>query len=219
MRKIATPVAARPLVELVALLGLIALVGPLATPASAALISVDLIPNSGTGELTHDTVTQLQWLDLSETHGQAFVEVASGAYTSLGFRPATLSEVAQLYANAGVFDQSGQDHALNRNAVELLLDLMGCSGFCDDGDAFGQGFAEMEPADPYFAEIAFIQLNPDGVTAAASTVHKADEYLKSIASYEGGTYLVRSVPEPSSWLLQVASLAAMGVLQARTRRV
>ena len=218
MRKIATFLAANFVAALVGLALLASLLALPGTPASAALIEVDLIPNSGSGRTTIDTVTALQWLDLSETHGMAFVEAESSGYSALGFRPATLSEVALLYTHAGVFDQTGQDHALNRLAVESLLDLLGCSGFCDAGDAFGQGYAEMEPADPYFAEIAFVQLNPDGTTAAASTVHTPDEYLKSIASFEGGTYLVRSVPEPSSWLLQVASLVATGLLQTRTRR-
>jgi hypothetical protein len=210
MRKFATFVAA----------SLLAGTLGLPTPtASAALIEIDLIPGSNSGLVTYDTVTELEWLDLSESHGQAFVEVVNGGYAGLGFRAATLSEVALLYAHAGVFDQTGQSHALNRLAVEFLLGIMGCSGLCDADDAFAQGYAEMEPADPYFAEIAFVQLDPDGTSAAASTIHKPDGYLKSIASFEGGTYMVRNVPEPASWLLQVASMATLGLLQARSRRV
>ena len=71
-------------------------------------------------------------------------------------------------------------------------------GLCDADDAFAQGYAEMEPADPFFAEIAFVQLDPDGESAAASTVHEPDGYLKSIASFEGGRQLIDPVPSVES---------------------
>jgi hypothetical protein len=70
--------------------------------AQAALLGRDL--NAiGDGLLTRDTVTGLDWLDVTQTKGRSFDEVLAGFgnyTTQQGFRFATASEVSSLFASA-----------------------------------------------------------------------------------------------------------------------
>lgn len=68
-----------------------------AAPASAASILLDQ------GLTTLDPGTQLEWLDLSQTQGKSYNEVAAGygGYTSSGWRFATREELSQLFTDAG----------------------------------------------------------------------------------------------------------------------
>jgi hypothetical protein len=61
--------------------------------ANAALISVDLIQGSGDGVITRDTVSGLDWLDLTTTVNQTYDQVGTGSWYEAGFRYALQSEV------------------------------------------------------------------------------------------------------------------------------
>jgi hypothetical protein len=70
--------------------------------AQATLLGRDL--NAiGDGLLTRDTVTGLDWLDVTQTKGRSFDEVLAGFgnyTTQQGFRFATTSEVSSLFSSA-----------------------------------------------------------------------------------------------------------------------
>ena len=76
---------------------------------SAALISADW-QTTGDNLITLDTVTGLQWLDLTETYGAQFSSVnteleAGGQFA--GFRYATDAEVINFWSNFGIDLSSG----------------------------------------------------------------------------------------------------------------
>lgn len=74
------------------------LLGMLTKPASAVLISTDLL-TAGDGLLTLDTATGLEWLDLTQTVGQSYNSVFAGfgGYTTTqGFGFANTTQVSQL---------------------------------------------------------------------------------------------------------------------------
>jgi hypothetical protein len=73
----------------------------LSTQVNAALIEQDLF-SSGDGLTTLDSMTGLQWLDVTETVGLSYGDVLISQYTTdLSFRYASLQELTSLYDNAG----------------------------------------------------------------------------------------------------------------------
>ncbi len=88
----------------------------------------------GDPSLTLDT--GLEWLDLTATAGRSYDDVAGDILLS-SFRHATREEVRTLFVNAGfVFPTAtatatGAANATNAAAADMLLDLMGCTRFCD----------------------------------------------------------------------------------------
>lgn len=86
---------------------LLLLLQPINT-SRATLVSMDLF-TPGDKLLTLDTDTNLEWLDLTLTVGQTYDTVAGGfgTYTTaLGFSFANVTQVGQLYTNAGFTDQT-----------------------------------------------------------------------------------------------------------------
>src|SRR5262245_3163385 len=74
------------------------------SPAEGTPISVDGWV-TGDGRLTRDSATGLDWLDLTVTNDKSVQDIVTGGFgnlTDLGFRPATLSEVATLFTDLGV---------------------------------------------------------------------------------------------------------------------
>ena len=85
----------------------------LSTSVNAVLISDDLYATSD-GLLTHDTDTDLKWIDISQTLGMSYNQ-ASSQFS--GFRHATSNEVITMFANSGVPEDTpttnGYQPALN----------------------------------------------------------------------------------------------------------
>lgn len=73
------------------------------TAANAALIEVDLF-SAGDGLITRDTISGLDWLDLTETITLSFDDIQAGAggWSQLGFRHASSSEFSTLIQSAGL---------------------------------------------------------------------------------------------------------------------
>lgn len=114
----------------------------LAAPSQAALIRADLFA-PGDGLLTMDTDSALEWLDVDQTVGLSFTQVAeegAGDWTALGFRHATTGEVAELFARVGIatFNMPAEENFPGSN---LLLELMGCTGRCASSQSFQLGYA------------------------------------------------------------------------------
>lgn len=80
-------------------------IAPLHVP-NAALISVDLIQGSGDGVITRDTVSGLDWLDLTVTVNQTYDQVHTGSWYEADFRYALQGEVQTLFTHAGMPDPS-----------------------------------------------------------------------------------------------------------------
>lgn len=96
-----------------------------------ALVQQNLVPGTGDQLITLDTDTNLEWLNLTATANQSYLEVLGGAggyTTTYGFRYATGAEIALLLQHAGItkygitqvvpFPQS------NHLAMETLIHLM-----------------------------------------------------------------------------------------------
>lgn len=108
------------------------------THAEAVLISAD-DGSFGSGALTQDTATGLEWLDVTGTAGLSIDDVLGGAngYLTAGFRYATRSEVLGLYTTIGFTEideftsvRTGPEHFA---AGLLAFSLLGQTGF-DTGD-------------------------------------------------------------------------------------
>ena len=85
----------------------------------ANLISLD--SSFGTGTITWDTDTGLEWLDLPVTYDLDYA-TASGLLgtTYAGFRYASTSEVRGLFDSAGIVGDSGMGNPLDFAVDELL---------------------------------------------------------------------------------------------------
>ena len=100
-----------------------------------ALVQNDLVPGSGDQLLTLDTDTNLEWLNLTATAGQSYLDVLGGFggfIGTLGFDFATGAQVGELFAHANIskglsepaFTPSPNDIP-NHNGIQTLQDLMG----------------------------------------------------------------------------------------------
>lgn len=95
-----------------------------------ALVQKDLVPGRGDQLVTHDSVTNLDWLNLTATANRSYLEILAGfgGFTSIfGFQYATQSQVTALFQHAGVSKFSGPSPGLdyaNHYGIEVLQDLM-----------------------------------------------------------------------------------------------
>ncbi|MHA1568878.1 MAG: hypothetical protein ACTSXZ_05365, partial [Alphaproteobacteria bacterium] len=124
----------------------IAAVGLTATPAHAFLIEQDL--NAvGDNLITLDTVTGLEWLDVTATLGLSYNAAEASLFvTAQGFRHANRDEVSALYTNAGVTDQSDVWVVADITGAQDLVNKMGCTQYCGAGDQYAQhGWVDLVP--------------------------------------------------------------------------
>jgi len=118
--------------------------------AQAQLVSRDLVPGSGDGLVTFDSATGLEWLDITETLGASFVEIADGGggWYAAGWVHATGPQVCQLFGTYGVAPNpcpnptplpevlgSNQGGVSSFLGQAFFLGLpIGLRGFYDDGN-------------------------------------------------------------------------------------
>lgn len=179
-------------------------------PCRAALIPSDLsAPNDQL--VTIDSLTGLEWLDVTATQGQSYNSVAAGfgGFVQLGFRYATIGEVSTLYSHAGVINQDGLFHAENAAGALLLINLMGCTNNCNISVDSQGGLAEDEPFSPTAARGPFVAIFADRSRGVA--VLSASSISKSQGYQEVGSYLVRPIPEPSISALLSLGLAVLSM--------
>lgn len=89
----------------------------------ATLISLDYKVR-GDGLITRDKISQLDWLDVTQTVNQTFDQVRTGPYYAAGFRHATKAELQTLFLHAGTpddgFDLTNTYPAETQSLAQLL---------------------------------------------------------------------------------------------------
>jgi len=180
----------------------------LSTSSQAALISLDW-NNTDDNLITHDTVTGLNWLDLTETRGMTYETVTSQFN---GWRYATTAEVVNLWANfnvnlssssvfnnASIVEQGVYDAALILGDTEVLAQAgypySGTRGITAENDAIG----------------AWVSNDPN---YGVYTIHWYDGFSsQSPGSDYFGSYLVEvsAVPVPAAvWLFGSGLIGLVG---------
>jgi hypothetical protein len=91
----------------------------------AELLKVDLVAGSSDGKLTRDTLTGLDWLDVTLTVNQNYDQVRTGEFYRQGFRHATKAEVDLLFHNAGLVDDGFDVSFTQPNEAYALIALLG----------------------------------------------------------------------------------------------
>lgn len=200
--------------------GFVVAAGLMATPsgASASLVSVDLFA-VGDGLLTHDTVSDLVWLDLDQTRGLSFVQVTSdvGGWMTAGLRFASLAEVSGLWTAAGMVSINSNNDA-NIPAVDALSALMGSTpAFAGSPFTNTSVYTAQAGGTPGFR--LFVSLNN---TPTLTHFLSATSLAETSASLPDGrpmhSYLVANIGDISRVPAPGAALGLMGLAPWALRR-
>lgn len=197
-------------------------------PVHAALISVDDLV-FGSGAITRDTDTGLEWLDVALSANRSWNDITGvdGSNEFLpggdfaGFRHATSAEVAALYTNAGIPLINGTDPS---NIVPglALVDLLGPTGVSPSNPEyrflFGVNGDPPFPGSPTLRRMStLIRTQLGGVETFEAFALSPNGFPSGAVDPGYGHMLVREVPEPSTLLL-LASVAGETIVLSRTRR-
>ncbi len=179
------------------------------TAHATALLEADW-QTIGDGQLTKDTATGLEWLDLTASINQSFLQVSSefgaaGAFA--GFRYATGSEVFALSSDAGIPDLSGAWNPANFEPVLALEALVGIT-FGSFGASIGVTGDDGISSSSRLAIMIQANLLPNSPLFQQARVLSLDAPNDDASSFLGN-WLVRSaqvqVPVPSTlWLFGLA---------------
>jgi hypothetical protein len=191
--------------------------------AQAVLMGVDFLA-SGDQLLTRDPSAGLDWLDLTVTLGLSYNEASVSEYvTDHGFRFANVDEVTSLYISAGGVTVPGSGPQ-NLAAVLLLLDLMGCTTQCVNGEPAGQGYFNTTVPDPTQASYSFYQgaaiLNAGEFTIADFPTAAPKDLPVNAPFWRNstGSFFVRNVAVPEPTTIAIFTLGLLGLGAARRRR-
>lgn len=191
--------------------------------ATAEVFSADYTSGSGDGWITIDSSTGLKWLDVSLTAGLTFDEVRTGEWYSRGFRYATKEELIILFANAGTPDD-GFDLSITHPAETLeLAQLLGPT-LVNPGRITVAGFIGTD----FFDQDITLSNHPIGqgfsaqlgkidyLTTEGEAHFTGGHPFSNQASDEYGSFLVSSVPEPSTYAIMLIGL--VGVITCVRKR-
>ena len=184
--------------------------------------SVQAMPLLDQGDVTLDSSTGMEWLDLTLTAGMSYNEVMLTDFVVVdGFRYATKEELDLLYQNAGVFDTGGPDSMpQNYEPAKLLLELMGCTSGLLSSEFACDGIEEDWSWGMY--------LRSDGTwMSMIDAVHDVNRGIVTTSSFywgddsrswreDVGSFLVRDFPEPIS-SPSVLGLLILGVISVRVK--
>ena len=182
------------------------LAAPFFATGSAATI-VDL------GNVTRDTRTGLDWLDLTETTNLRFIDILAdvGGFISAGWRYANESEMCALMESFAIAETDCPLQGFvvpaggDLTQIELFVALFGRT---DDRFPRSNGYyappSELFPPD-------FIPVTTVGFETPLGIAKVAHFGTGGIAESITGSFLVRPIPEPSTALLLASGLAGLAM--------
>lgn len=103
----------------------IALAAALPVTLHAELVRRTITEASMVMDVTTDTATGLDWLDVKLTVNQIFDQVRAGPYYQLGFRHATRAELDALFTAAGTPNDNFDTAVTYPGETVALIDLLG----------------------------------------------------------------------------------------------
>ena len=192
--------------------------------AAAELVEIDLV-TPGDGLVTRDTVTGLDWLDLTETTLLSYTDVVTGAggYTAAGWRHATGDEVCALFANELAPVPCPDGNAAVFSQFTQVVSLLGVTWVLNEGPGHFAYYAigaydDGDAGDGLVGNGSFAWGEVTGVPRTEVGVHD-DQINASEAASNRGNFLVRSspVPVPSLSAAALALLALTLTLAAWAR--
>lgn len=178
--------------------------------ANAALISVDLNEGSGDGLLTRDTISGLDWLDITLTVNQTYDQVRTGSWYQAGFTHANMEELLTLFLHAGT-PSDGFDLSITYpTETQALAQLLGATIVGEEGSLTTIGFSGSDffgntvttathPVDsPFSALLAQINYSPPtGNFPTFGEAHFTGGHpFSNEASPYWGSFLIRPAPVP-----------------------
>jgi hypothetical protein len=98
----------------------------------AALISLNYKVR-GDGLITRDKISQLDWLDVTQTVNQTYDQVRTGPYYAAGFRHATKEELQTLFVHAGTPDDGFDITNTYPTETQALAQLLGVTQQTETG--------------------------------------------------------------------------------------
>ena len=180
--------------------------------SGAALVPKDFSV-LGDGQLTLDTSTQLEWLDLSYTDGVSFEAVQSGwadLTTSKGFRYATGIEIDRLFRNAGLTISS--DFLVTNYAPAIALHSLLGSTASGSNYQLTSGYYALGPMHQtstgwHYSLLSYwlVSTSRGDATVGPITLACIMVDCYSVGSPDYGSFLVRQntppIPEPATTAL------------------
>ena len=183
----------------------LALAAALPGIAQAALVRQTLQEASMVMDVTTDTATGLDWLDVRLTVNQTYDQVRTGPYYQLGFRHATRAELEALFTAAGT-PNDGFDTAVSYPAETVaLIDLLGevygsfnsrsTHGFAGTDYLGNEITLETHPIGKAFSallgKLDYMDLRPYGSYLLGEAHFTGGHPFSNEASPYYGSYLVR----------------------------
>lgn len=176
-----------------------------ASAVNAELLSVDLIAGSGDAQLTRDTESSLDWLDVPLTANQTYDQVRTGAFYAQGFRHATKAELETLFIHAGIPDDGFDISVTHPTEALKLMTLLGVTFSSADRSAT-YGFTgndyygdlvttENHPVGSQFpallGKVDFLDLRSSGLGLVGEAHFTGGHPLSDEADPSYGSFLVR----------------------------
>lgn len=196
----------------------------LASPAQATLIDL--------GDVTRDTSSGLDWLDLTASQGYSIAEVLAGeqcdsadpdecfplTFLSDGWAFATRAQVCALFADNAVAPDpclgGVQLVSVPGNVSEGLAELLGITGLGPNSKESDGFFYD----GPDQGGLAFVYYNFTNDESQTGTMSLASTFKDETWKEPGiGNFLIRPIPEPVSALFVAAGLVALSAAR-RARR-
>ena len=192
--------------------------------AAAFAVSGAQAQFTNTGGVILDSISGASWLDISATAGLSYNDVESHlGDLYAGYRIATVAEVASLFTDAGFWVDTplypSTDPA-RLAAGQSFFDAFTGTTFGTIPHELVMGYTLAGPQQPFLPPgvrqlwAAGVGAPLDGFVATAFTDGTAP--YSSQASPDFGTWLIAApVPEPSTWTLLAAGLAAVAFIIKR----